>query len=382
MATALPDYSSGSGATQASETEAQFKTALINTRDALAEMGDPLAKFGVVQNLSLTLTVAGNALTIALKDRAGADPVATSGKSSEALVPFRNATVATGDFNVRSISAAHSLVVSSGSTLGTIANQAFRLWIVEFDNAGTPVLGVINCLSHAAGAGAGRDITSIYPLRAFGIASSTAEGGAGAADNAQTFYSASALTSKPFRVLGYATWETGLATPGTWSAGPTRVQLFGAGEPLPGDILQVQRVDTGAVSTGTTVIPIDDTKPQSTEGDQYLSQAITPSGAANVLAIAALAHVSNSVINNLTAALFQDSGADALACANVNVQGATGIAPLSIGKKILAATTSATTLKVRAGGSVAGTTSFNGFSGGRAFGGVLNSFLEVQELMG
>jgi hypothetical protein len=81
-------------------------------------------------------------------------------------------------------------------------------------------------------------------------------------------------------VLGYATWETGLATPGTWSAGPTRIQLFGAGEPLPGDILQVQRTDTGVVATGTTLIPFDNTPPQNTEGDQYMSQAITPSSAA------------------------------------------------------------------------------------------------------
>jgi hypothetical protein len=385
MATALPDYSSGTGATQASETEAQFKTALINTRDALAQQGDPLAKFGVVQNLSLALSVAGNALTIAVKDRAGADPVATSGKSSEALVPFRNATVATGDFNVRSISAAHSLVVSSGSTLGTIANQAFRLWIVEFDNAGTPVLGVINCLSHVAGGGSGRDVQSIYPLRAFGIASSTAEGGAGAADNAQTFYTASALTSKPFRVLGYATWETGLATPGTWSAGPTRIQLFGAGEPLPGDILQVQRTDTGAVATGTTTIPFDDTPPQNTEGDQYMSQAITPSSAANVLAVRAQVQATNSGVGPLgmIAALFQDAVASALKAVTNVVQTASQLnGLLTLSATILAATTSATTLKVRAGSNVAGTTTFNGTAGGRIFGNVINSYLEVLEVMG
>jgi hypothetical protein len=383
MATALPDYSSGSGATQASETEAQFKTALINTRDALAQMGDPLAKFGVVQNLSLALTVAGNALTIAVKDRAGADPVATSGKSSEALVPFRNVTVATGDFNVRSISAAHSLVVSSGSTLGTIANQAFRLWIVEFDNAGTPVLGVINCLTHVAGGGAGRDVQSIYPLRAFGIASTTAEGGAGAADSAQTFYTASALTSKPFKVLGYATWETGLATPGTWSAGPTRIQLFGPGEPLPGDILQVQRTDTGAVATGTTTIPHDDTPPQNTEGDQYMSQAITPSSAANVLAVKSRGTFTNSGTGpfNVSAALFQDSTANALAAETIVVGTAGYEVQLDLDKKVLAATTSATTFKTRAGANVAGTTTFNGSASARIFGGTMNSYLEAAEVM-
>jgi hypothetical protein len=125
-------------------------------------------------------------------------------------------------------------------------------------------------------------------------------------------------------VLGYATWETGLATPGTWSAGPTRTQLFGAGEPLPGDILQVQRTDTGAVATGTTTIPNDDTIPQSTEGDQYMSQAITPSSAANVLAVRAQATSRTAArAAFMIAALFQDATANALAAVR-NVVGTAG----------------------------------------------------------
>jgi hypothetical protein len=382
--TALPDASSATGATQTSETEAQFKAFVVAVRDALASMGDPMAKFGVRQNLSLALSVAGNALTIALKDRAGADATATSGKSSEAVVPFRNATVATGDFSILNVQAAASLVVSSGSTLGTIANQAFRLWIVAFNDAGTFRLGVINCVSHAAGAGAGRDITSIYPLRAWGIGTSTAEGGAGAADNAQTFYTGTAVAAKAFAVLGYATWEAGLATPGTWSAGPTRTQLFGAGEPLPGDILQVQRTDTGAVATGTTTIPGDDTIPQSTEGDQYMSQAITPSSAANALKARAQAVLANSgtAAFHLAAALFQDATANALAAVRQVVGTASANEVLSLEKLLLAGTTSATTLKLRGGADVAGTTSFNGSGGTRVYGGVMNSFLEVAEVMG
>jgi hypothetical protein len=41
-------------------------------------------------------------------------------------------------------------------------------------------------------------------------------------------------------------------------------------------LLQVVNTTTGAVATGTTVMPFDDTIPQSGEGDQYMSLAITP----------------------------------------------------------------------------------------------------------
>jgi hypothetical protein len=348
--TALPDASSGTGATQTSETEAQFKAFVVAVRDALASMGDPMAKFGVRQNLSLALSVAGNALTIALKDRAGADADRDLGQ-----VLRGGGAVQERDRRHRRLQ--HPQRAGgrlAGGELGLDARHgrepAFRLWIVAFNDAGTFRLGVINCVSHAAGAGAGRDITSIYPLRAWGIGTSTAEGGAGAADSAQTFYTGTAVAAKAFAVLGYATWETGLATPGTWSAGPTRTQLFGAGEPLPGDILQVQRTDTGAVATGTTTIPNDDTFPQSTEGDQYMSQAITPSSAANALRARAQAVLANSGSANfhLAIALFQDATANALAAARQLVGLAGFDEVVALEKLMLAGTTSATTLKAAA----------------------------------
>ena len=47
--------------------------------------------------------------------------------------------------------------------------------------------------------------------------------------------------------------------------------------------------------------------------------------------------------------------------------------------QFLAGTLSATTFKLRAGGT-AGTTTFNGTGGGRLFGGVSNSFMQVREI--
>src|SRR6266545_2428376 len=111
MPTALPLATSF---TDASVTEGQEKTALTNPRAALAEIGDPLGRPGAIQNLSLAFSVAASALTCNVKTRAGAAPSAID----PASVAMRNATLATGDFNVRNITAALSLIISSGSTLG------------------------------------------------------------------------------------------------------------------------------------------------------------------------------------------------------------------------------------------------------------------------
>jgi hypothetical protein len=330
-----------------------------------------------IENGYLEWSVSGNILTVAVKTIAGSDP----SSSDPVYIHFRNVTAATGSPIKRKLTAATSIAINDTATLGTANSVAFRVWAVAFDDGGTVRLGVINCVSTSAGGGAGRDVTSIYPLSGWGIASSTQEGDG--ADSAQTFYTdGAAVTSKAYSVLGYATWESGLATAGTWSSAPTREHLWSLATPLPGHKIQIQRNDTGALATGTTTIPLDDSIPQSNEGDQYLSQAITPTSAANVLSVESTILISSSATNDLIASIFQDATANALATASQYQPTATGRVQVSLGKKILSSTTSATTLKIRAGGNDAGTTTFNGFGGARKFGGVAHSFLEVTEIMG
>ena len=48
---------------------------------------------------------------------------------------------------------------------------------------------------------------------------------------------------------------------------------------------------------------------------------------------------------------------------------------------VLAASTATTTFKFRAGGGAGETITFNGDAGAGIFGGVLNSFFEVSEIM-
>lgn len=167
--------------------------------------GGPLVNnaLNVPGNLSIVASVAANALTVAIKGFDGNDPSA----ANPVPIPFRSATLNSGDVDVLTLTAATSFVVSSGSTLGTTNAVPANLVIVGFNDAGTFRLGVINPL--------------ILPVTD-GIASSTAEGGAGAADSAGVYYTGTAVASKAFTVLGYLTVTE--ATAGAWATAPTVVQ--------------------------------------------------------------------------------------------------------------------------------------------------------------
>lgn len=149
---------------------------------------------------------------------------------------------------------------------------------------------------------------------------------------------------------------------------------------LVGDVVQVVNTQTGAVATGTTLIPSDDTIPQNTEGDEYMTRAITPTNANNILVITVTTIVANSsALSTRTTALFQDSTANALACA-CHVAAANYPITTTFTHIMVAGTTSSTTFKVRAGAEAAGTTTLNGNAGARQFGGVLASSITITEI--
>ncbi len=140
---------------------------------------------------------------------------------------------------------------------------------------------------------------------------------------------------------------------------------------------------TGAVATGTTVLPYDDTIPQNTEGDQYMSLAITPKSALSTLIIDVVwngAHAAGGG-TYLGVALFQDSTADALKAAAALQAGDNYLMPYAFRHVMTSGTTSATTFKVRAGMAAAGTVTFNGTAGARKYGGVMASSITIEERM-
>jgi hypothetical protein len=148
-----------------------------------------------------------------------------------------------------------------------------------------------------------------------------------------------------------------------------------------GTVAQVVNTQTGASTTGTTTIPLDDTIPQNTEGDEYMTLAITPTNASSTLIIEAEVFLASSALNNLIVGLFQDSTANALAANMARADTADQVYPVTLRHKMTAGTTSATTFKIRAGGSAAGTTTFNGRTGTRLFGGVAASSITITEIL-
>lgn len=148
-----------------------------------------------------------------------------------------------------------------------------------------------------------------------------------------------------------------------------------------GDIVQVVNTQTGAVATGTTTIPDDDTIPQNTEGTEFMTLAITPTNSSNKLLIQAEAFLANSGGANILAmALFQDSTANALAATGMQSPATNFPIPLVMSYYMTAGTTSSTTFKIRAGSDISGTTTFNGEGGSRRYGGVIPSSITITEI--
>lgn len=143
--------------------------------------------------------------------------------------------------------------------------------------------------------------------------------------------------------------------------------------------IQTVSTATSAVATGTTTIPADDTIPQNTEGDEYMTLAITPKSATNILVIQAITHTANTAAVAHIVALFQDSTANALAAIEQYQGQTSGSVNMKLTHRMVAGTTSATTFKIRIGGSGAGTTSFNGVSGTRRFGAITKSSIVITE---
>ncbi len=148
---------------------------------------------------SVSASVASNALTVGL---------------NPTLLDFRSSTLSNGVPNTRNVAAAISLVVPSGATLGTVSGQAGRLVLVAIDNAGTIELAIIN-------------LSGGVNLDETGLISTTAISAGSAAAN--VFYSTTARSNVPFRVVGFV--DSTQATAGTWATAPTLVQGTG-GESL------------------------------------------------------------------------------------------------------------------------------------------------------
>jgi hypothetical protein len=267
----------------------------------------------------------------------------------------------TGTF--RQILTAMSLTMTTGTYLGvTLANQPFRLWFLLIDETGfDPRLALAQTRSESVIVG--------FPSN--GLITTSTSG----ASSAPNYYSDKTMTNQPYLVLGYADYDSGLATAGVWVQSPDRIHMYATGMPLPGDMIQVVFSTNSAWATTSAAIPLDNTIPQNTEGGQFLSLAITPQSPSSVIFVEASAMLS---IQGLTA-LFRSGQADALVSSWQDPNAA--MSPELLSHRLYLGNTTASTFTFRAGQSSAGPTDFNGFGSARYYGGVANSWMRIAELM-
>lgn len=193
-AVAGTDYQAAMTAASQAEMEA-------GTEAALRSMSPLRVKQAIDANVvtqvqTITASVGSNALTI------GAGTLS---------LDFRSTTAGSGTVTRVTVDPS-DLVISSGSTLGTVSGVASRIAVLAINYAGTIELAAVN-------------VAGGVDLSETGVISTTAEGGAGAADSATTVYSTTARSNVAYRVIGYI--DSTQATAGTWATAPSVIQ--GAG---------------------------------------------------------------------------------------------------------------------------------------------------------
>lgn len=144
-----------------------------------------------------------------------------------------------------------------------------------------------------------------------------------------------------------------------------------------GIVQQVYAEDTASHAFATSPIPADNTIPQSTEGDEWITLSITPKNAANLLLINVNVMVSCAGLGVI--ALFKDTDTDALAVAGVRPPDTSVITSGTLIYRRTAGGTSAITFKVRVGVST-GTFYVNRTSSGALYGGAMVSSICITEI--
>lgn len=157
-----------------------------------------------ISNVGISASVSASALTIALKQSDGSTNCSSG--ASACNIGFRNATAATGSFSQVQVTGALSTVISSGSTAGQTSAVASTLYVYAINNAGTAELSWSS---------------SYYDCGS--VVTTTAEGGAGAADSGVTMYSTTARTGVACRLL--SRMLNTQSTAGTWASTMTEIAL-------------------------------------------------------------------------------------------------------------------------------------------------------------
>lgn len=143
------------------------------------------------------------------------------------------------------------------------------------------------------------------------------------------------------------------------------------------NIVQVVMKTYNDYDTTSTIIPVDNTIPQSSEGKKFMEIIIKPKDEKNWLIVEAFATFTLSTSGYIgSMALFKDGGVSAI-CATSALNGQN-----LIKYKIIAGKTNEVTFQINLGSNNAGIPLyFNGFSAARLFGDIPKSYIQVTEVL-
>lgn len=134
-----------------------------------------------------------------------------------------------------------------------------------------------------------------------------------------------------------------------------------------------------AYSSYTSVIPPDNSIPQSSEGTEILRILYTPKSASNILVFDVVVPCSTPTAISAVASLCVSTGTDAIAMGVYYPVGTGAFGSINFRHVASAGSTSARTYSVNFGPGVSGTVYLNGTSSARVGGGISRALLTIQE---
>ena len=333
------------------------------------------------QNMGLEVTAnapVANAMRIRLVQRSGATPTS----ASPIRLGFKVATASTAPGNaayaVREITSDTALVLSSGSSLGTVINERARIYVGALDTNGTVEAVAYNPKTIYATSTAAR-VADLFNPSEVATYTTVAEGGAGGADSAGVLYSTSVRTGVYIRKLAYIDVTLG-STVGNWSNNPNGLTVIGPGTKTTGDVIQSIATYTAIAKTTTTATPVDSTIPQIGEGLPILWATMTSTEVTNPILLEHTGLYANSGATGYSVAHFhRNSEADALACANSFYSTANSAETLKFDVMIATTTNGATGYYLIAGPNN-NTLTVNGEAGSTLFGSSNLTRITVKEI--
>lgn len=245
----------------------------------------------------------------------------------------------------------------TGVATALAVNTGLAGAVVLFDGAlGTPASGT---LTNATGlpistgvSGLGTGVATALAVNVGSAGAPVVNGGALGTPSSGTLTNATGLPiiAGTTGTLSAARGGTGLTSVGTSGNVLTSDGTNWTSAAIPSKSQIVSATNTSTIDISSSVIPYDNTAPQNTEGTEILTVTITPKSASSKLLIQFSGGFTQLNDGRLvTYALFQDSGASAIAVSAVGSGGNATVAIPPLTYVMTSGTTSATTFKVRAG---------------------------------